>query len=164
MGKRRKTRKPNIIVKYCVVCGAKIYVNRSTAKYCSDACRMQAYLESKKLQKADAGVLKEDRSVLISNRQESEFFGEKKAYHDEPATYNEAVKGVPTDSEDDFKMLKKELKKILEGKYPGTLWDNFSIEESIRQRIAKYKKRFNTTIESSKARYPNVNFKFSDPG
>jgi len=162
MGKRRKTRKPNIIVKYCVVCGAKIYVNRSTAKYCSDACRMQAYLESKKLQKAEEDMLEEDRSVLESKRPESELSEQKDLYQEEPSI--KSVKTVPTESEDDFKMLKKDLEKILEGKYPGTLWDKFSIEESLRQRIAEYKKRFNTTIELSKERFPNVNFKFSDPG
>lgn len=72
MGKRRKTTKPNIIVKKCVVCGAKFYAFRSTAKYCSDACRMQAYLERKKMQKADGGVLEEDRSVLVSKKPGSE--------------------------------------------------------------------------------------------
>jgi len=162
MGKRRKTRKPNIIVKRCIVCGATIYVNRSTALYCSDACRMRAYLERKEQKEADKDMLEEDRSVLESKRPESELSEQKNLYQEEPPT--KSVKTVPTDTEVDFKMLKKALEKILEGKYPGTLWDKFSIDESFRQRIAEYKKRFNTTIELSKERFPNVNFKFSDPG
>jgi len=162
MGKRRKTTKPNIIVKYCVVCGAKIYVNRSTAKYCSDACRMQAYLESKKLQKAEEDMLEEDRSVLVSKKPGSELSEQKNLYQEEPSI--KSVRIVPTDTEENFRKLSRELEKIVLQSDQNSLGDYLKFSPYVDRKMAEYEKRYNTTIKSSKERFPNVNFKFSDPG
>jgi len=162
MGKKRKTRKPNIIVKRCIVCGATIYVNRSTALYCSDACRMRAYLVRKKLKEADKDMLDEDRSVLESKRPESEISEKKKGYHEGPLT--KSIKSVPADTESDFKKLARELEKTFEQIDSYDILGLMSYRKRTEQKISEYEKRFNTTIEVSKGRFPNVNFKFSDPG
>lgn len=145
MGKRRKTTKPNIIVKKCVVCGAQFYAFRSTAKYCSDACKTQAYLERKKLEEAKIDLTEGDKTILESGKPESGFTIRKR---------------VQSDTEEDFRKLAREIQKIFEQIESYDILGLISYRKRAEQIISEYEKRFNTTIEVSKKRFPNVNFKF----
>ena len=157
MRRKRKIRKVNIVVKYCEYCGAKFYANRSTAKYCSDTCRVYAYLERKeKLQRKYEPTIRKDIIENDSKKRaelESADSVQAKELHNPKTVIDETV---PTDTEKDLWTLLEKIRNAVSTETSGHLLSQLHTNEICEKMIRDYEKRFNTTLPDSKKRFPNV--------
>lgn len=157
MRRKRKIRKLNVIVKYCEYCGAKFYANRNTAKYCSDTCRVYAYLERKeKLQHQYEKTMKE-YTIAEQVEEHSELEGvdsvHSKEIHNHELVIDETS---PTDTEQDLWNLLEKIRDAVSRESSGNLLSQLHTNKICEEMIRDHEKRFNTTFADTKKRFPNV--------
>ncbi len=158
MKAKRKIKHPNIIVKYCVYCNARFYANRNTAKYCSDTCKVYAYEERQEFKMNELENLpknKMNKVGQIKNFKSNKNVKNLTAIINQKTEEQNEIKS-PTDTEQDFIKLIGQLNAVVEYEDPANFLHRLKREEKINSKISDYEKRFNTTFENSKKRFPNV--------
>ncbi len=155
---KRKIKQPNFIVKYCVYCNARFYANRNTAKYCSDTCKVYAYEERQEFKMNELEDLpknKMNKVGQIKNFKDSKNEKNLIAIMNQKINEQNEIKS-PNDTEQDFIKLIEQLNAVVENEDPDNFLSRLKREEKINSKISDYEKRFNTTFEYSKKRFPNA--------